>query len=125
MRMTSSIVNWRNSVRVLNSTMQAGLRAALICFFVVCAGLGISFGQASGNVGYSQSGGSRRAEQVERAKRVLTKEEMPPSGTSMFVEASVLMNVNADEYVAVFGVSEECVTVPECNQKMNSTVDGF
>ena len=123
--MTSSVVNWRNSGRVLDSTTQAGLRAALICFFVVCAGLGISFGQASGNVGYSQSGGSRRAEQGERAKRVLTKEEMPPTGTSMFIEASVLMNVKADEYVAVFGVSEECVTVPECNQKMNSTIDGF
>ena len=50
---------------------------------------------------------------------------MPPTGTSMFIEASVLMNVKADEYVAVFGVSEECNTVPECSQKMDATVNGF
>ena len=35
---------------------------------------------------------------------MLTKEEMPPTATSTFVEASVLMNVPADEYVAVFGI---------------------
>src|SRR5437868_13957122 len=122
MRMTYNIINMRNSSRVLISTMQAVFRAALICFFVVFAGLEISFGQASGNVGYSQSGGGRRAEQVERAKRVLTKEEMPPTATSMFIEASVLMNVKADEYVAVCGVSEACSNVPEWNQKMNSTI---
>jgi uncharacterized protein YggE len=81
--------------------------------------------QASGNIGYSQSGGNSRAEQNERAKRTQTKEEMPPTGTSMFLDASVLMNVKADEHVAVFGVARECATVPECNQKMDSTVGEF
>jgi uncharacterized protein YggE len=89
------------------------------------AGAGVCFAQASGNVSYSQSGGSARAEQSERAKRTLTKEEMPPSGTAMFVDASVLMNVRADEHVAVFGINEECATVPECNQKMDATVAAF
>src|SRR5205809_82321 len=35
-------------------------------------------GQVSGNIGYSQAGGKAKAEQNERAKRVLTKEELPP-----------------------------------------------
>src|SRR5437868_1987333 len=79
-------------------------------------------GQVGGNVGYSQTGGRARAEQAERAKRVLTKEELPPTGTSMFVEANVLMNVRADEFVAVFAVSQEAETVAECNRKMDATL---
>ncbi len=96
---------------------------ATLFFIVVCAAA--CFAQASGNIGYSQSGGNAKAEQNERAKRVITKEEMPPNGTSMFLEASVLMNVKADEHVAVFGVSQECLTVAECNQKMDATVGEF
>jgi len=43
----------------------------------------------------------------------------------MFLEANVLMNVKADEYVAVFGVLQEGATVAECNQKMDATVGEF
>jgi hypothetical protein len=89
------------------------------------AGQSVCLSQASGNIGYSQSGGNARAEQNERNKRVLTKEDAPPSATSMFVEASVLMNVKANEHVAVFGLAQECVTVAECNQKMDATVSQF
>jgi len=83
------------------------------------------YAQASGNVAYSQQGGQARAEQNERNKRIVAPTEAPPSATTMFVEASVLMNVKADEYVAIFGVNQECVTVPECNQQMDTTVGGF
>jgi uncharacterized protein YggE len=86
---------------------------------------GICFAQASGNVGYSQSGGNTRAKLNERSKRGLQPGEMPPSATSMFLDASVLMNVKADEYVAVFGVLQEGATVAECNQKMDATVNEF
>lgn len=92
---------------------------------VIIASACACFAQASGNVGYSQSGGNAKAEQNERNKRVLTPLDVPPTGTSMFIEASVLMNVKADEFVAVFGVSQECATVAECNQKMDTTVSGF
>jgi len=34
--------------------------------------------QVGGNVGYGQGGGRARAEQNERAKRQMTREEMPP-----------------------------------------------
>jgi uncharacterized protein YggE len=43
----------------------------------------------------------------------------------MFVEASVLMNVKADEHIAVFGVMQECTAVPECNRKMDAAIGEF
>jgi uncharacterized protein YggE len=95
----------------------------MVVILIVCAG--VCRAQASGNVGYSQGGGSVRAEVNERTKRVPVQGEAPPNSTSMFVEASVLVNVKADEYVAVFGVSQECANIPECNQKMDATVGAF
>jgi uncharacterized protein YggE len=82
--------------------------------------------QASGNIGYSQGGSGRaRADANERNKRSVAKDDQPPNATSMFVDASVLMNVKADQFVAVFGLLQECATVAECNQKMDATVAGF
>lgn len=82
--------------------------------------------QASGNIGYGQSNtGRTRAESSERAKRSVARDDQPPSATSMFLDASVLMNVKADQFVAVFGLLQECATVAECNQKMDATVAGF
>jgi uncharacterized protein YggE len=101
------------------------MKTTFIISLIMISSASICFAQASGNVGYSQSGGNQKAEQNERNKRVLTQVEMPPGNTSTFVEASVLMNVKADEYIAVFGVSQECATVPECNQKMDATINSF
>lgn len=84
------------------------------------------FAQASGNIGYSQGGSGRaRADANERGKRSVAKDDQPPTATSMFLDASVLMNVKADRFVAVFGLLQECATVAECNQKMDATVAGF
>ena len=97
----------------------------LIILLSIIAGQSVCLAQASGNVGYSQSGGSARARQNEKNKRVITKDDAPPTATSMFIEASVLLNTRADEFVAVFGTSQECATVAECNQKMDATVNQF
>ncbi len=85
----------------------------------------LCFGQAGGNIGYSQTGSSNRAEQQERAKRNLSRDAVPPTGTSMFLEANVLINVKADEYVAVFAVSQEGTTVTICGQKMEAALQTF
>jgi len=85
----------------------------------------LCWGQAGGNIGYSQTGGRNRAEQQERAKRSLSRDEIPPTATSMFLEANVLMNVKADEYVAFFAVSQEGNTVAECGQKMDAALQTF
>lgn len=100
--------------------------AALAGAAFAAGGAGVCRAQASGSVGYAQGGsGKARAEQSERAKRVVSKDEAPPTEKSMFVEASVLINMRADEHVAVFGVAVECPAVPECTQKMDATVAAF
>ncbi|MGC8644234.1 MAG: SIMPL domain-containing protein, partial [Isosphaeraceae bacterium] len=81
--------------------------------------------QVGGNVSYAQGGGRNRAEQEERSKRVLSKEEMPPTASSMFVEANVLMNVRADRHVAVFGIVREGETLADCGRKMDGTIKQF
>ncbi len=82
--------------------------------------------QTSGNIVYGQNGGAKtRAEQSERNQRVVTLQDQPPTDTSMFVDADVLMNVKADEYVAVFGLSREGETVEEANEKTAVTVKEF
>lgn len=98
------------------------IRSATTLILAFCAALCAA--QSSGNIGYSQSSGSSRARQNERNKRVPMQGEVHPPG-GMFLEASVLMNVPADEYVAVFGVSQECATVPECGQKIDGVVQEF
>jgi len=100
-------------------------KALLIIGLILIADVGVCLAQASGNIGYSQNGGNARARQNERSKRAQAQTEVPPSATSMFIEASVLMNVKADEFVAVFGLSQECGTVAECRQTMDSTVNQF
>jgi uncharacterized protein YggE len=103
--------------------------ATSICYglTLACMGLisGNSSAQTSGNNGYAQNGGVARAEQSERNQRVITTQDLPPTNTSMFVDADVLMNVKADEFVAVFGISQEGGSVQECNEKMDAVIKGF
>ncbi len=93
-------------------------------FVTVVIFSGLAIAQSSGNIGYSQSSGSARAKQNERNKRITLQGEIQPAD-GMFLEASVLMNVLADEYVAVFGVSQECVTVADCTQKIDAVIGEF
>ena len=81
--------------------------------------------QVSGNAAYSESYGKLRPEQNERDKRLLPPGDLPPGSNTMFIEASVLINVPADEYVAVFAVSQEGETPVECNQKMDAVLKQF
>lgn len=78
--------------------------------------------QVGGNAAYAEQGAKGRVEQKERANRELTKHELPPTDTSMFVEANVLANVQADEYLAVFAVAQEGETVAECGKKMEAVL---
>lgn len=78
--------------------------------------------QFGGNAAFAQGGGRARAEQNERAKRVLADNDLPTSGTSTYLDASVLANVKADEYVAVFAVAREGATAEECGRAMDAAV---
>ncbi len=99
-------------------------RMAILSAFLLIAA-NHCWAQASGNISYSSSGGSARAKANERSKRALVPAEAPPSATTMFIEANVLMNVKADEYVVVFGIAHEGATLVECSQKMDTTITDF
>jgi uncharacterized protein YggE len=80
--------------------------------------------QTSGNIAYGNSSSLTRAEQAERQQRILSKEDLPPDN-SMFVDAAVLMNVKAEEYVATFAIAREGATVDEAASKMSDTLKHF
>jgi uncharacterized protein YggE len=81
--------------------------------------------QVGGNVNFAHNGGRVAAEQRERLKLVIAKDDHPPSPTSMFVEANVIMDVRADEYVAIFALAHEGQTLEECARKMDATLKSF
>ncbi len=101
------------------------MRLATMTLLILTLAARAGVAQVGGNVGYGQAAGRARAEQNERAKRQLTREEMPPTDTAMFIDASVLMNVKADEFVATFGVVAEAETVAACQEKMEATIAAF
>jgi len=80
--------------------------------------------QISGNANYGGTGGQARARQIEDSHRVLTKEDLPPDN-SMFVDAHILLNIKADEYVAIFAIAREGATTEEASQKMDATLKQF
>ncbi len=47
------------------------------------------------------------------------------SDSTLLIEARVLMNSFAEDYVAMFGVSQEGKTVKECNEKINARINAF
>jgi uncharacterized protein YggE len=100
-------------------------RLFLIVLTILIASPHFCPGQVGGNLGYAQSGAKARAEQREQAKRMIVDKAQPPTATTTFVEADVLINVKADEFVAVFGISQEGTTVEECSQKMQRVVKEF
>ena len=95
-----------------------------LSFAFLCAP-GLSRAQVSGNANFGQPGGRAAAEQRERTKPVIAKDDHPPSATSMFVEANVLMNVRADQYVAVFAIAHEGESLADCSRKMDATLKSF
>ena len=80
--------------------------------------------QSSGNVVYSES---NRTE----TNRKLAKEPIAfgaialPDSSGLIIPAHVQINVKADEYVAVYGLSQDGRTVQECNQKINAQAENF
>lgn len=83
-----------------------------------------SLAQVGGGSVYNQDRGAGPLAN-ERAKRIVTKDEMPPSATSMYLDASILINVKADEYVAVFGISQEGATLEDARDKMDAAIGRF
>ncbi len=101
------------------------MRTSATLIVLLALGARPALAQFGGNAAFAQGGGRARAEQNERAKRQINRDDMPPTATAIFLDASVLMNVKADEYVATFGVTEEAETVEACQAKMEATLARF
>lgn len=45
--------------------------------------------------------------------------------STFYLQVKILMNVQADEYIATIAVQQEALTVKECNSKINTRIDNF
>jgi len=92
----------------------------LVFIFMVCAVDGLA--QESGNVAY---GGNKKPKNSGVALGNLYSLETKDTVASTYLEANIIINAKADEYVAVFGVSQEGPTLADCNAKMDSQLREF
>jgi uncharacterized protein YggE len=79
-----------------------------------------AFGQEMGNRGYG-----RRTERTTPSNGVISATESKDLVPVQFIEAYVLLNAAPDEFVAVFGASQEGPTAAESNQKVNAQIERF
>lgn len=91
------------------------LKTALISLTTLCIPFAIQ-AQLSGNIVYGQNNS------IEK-KRSLDKLYLTDS--TFLVEAAVMENIIADQYVVTFGVSEEAATVSACNEKIEKRIQSF
>ena len=102
-------------------------KLGIICLFLLASSQ-LGAAQVSGGAGAYESGrrdGGVDAMSIERAKRQPTSAELKDDGTSTFIDAAVLMNARADEYVAVFALFAEGETPELTNAQMNATLVKF
>ncbi|WP_281226403.1 SIMPL domain-containing protein [Flavobacterium aquiphilum] len=59
------------------------------------------------------------------SKGILEVEKLFVTDSTFIVQANILKNIVADNYVAVFGVSEKANTLKECNENINKRIDNF
>jgi uncharacterized protein YggE len=80
--------------------------------------------QVSGNAVYSDA---NRAETNRRLSKgaIAFGAISLPDNSGMIIPAHVQINVKADEYVAVFGLSQEGRTIQECSQKIGAQIENF
>ena len=62
---------------------------------------------------------------ILRQQRALSDQEIPPTLNSVFLDASVLVNIHADAYVALFGISEEGATLNDARAKVHERLANF
>lgn len=87
--------------------------------FIVSATAFAQFGGGSAAFTERSRSGADEARAHELAKRSV------PFGEGRFIDASVLMNVKPDEYIAVFGISQEGETLDQAQAAMEETVGDF
>ncbi len=107
------------------------------CLFVLIASPILSYGQAAGNWYYNQSkagksinyAGINNADESYNYRQVQQQSYYPPvyssNDTSFTINANVMMNVKADEYVIIFATSQVGETIESCHDVVNKRIDNF
>jgi uncharacterized protein YggE len=97
------------------------MKKILLLLIIICACGFAGHAQEAGNSVY----GTARRKTSGVTVGNLYSVDQKDSVQSSFVEANVLLNVKADEYLAVFGVAQEGVTLLEGNKKIDAQVNDF
>lgn len=92
---------------------------SIVSVFIVSATAIAQVGGGSAAFNQGSRSGADAARAHELAKRNV------PFGEGRFIDASVLMNVKPDEYIAVFGISQEGETLDQAQAAMDETVGDF
>lgn len=94
------------------------MKKSILIFSLLVFVSSICFAQESGNRNYNAQ---RRKPTTNSGDLLVTS-----NGKDLYmIEASVAMNVKADAYIAVFGLSQEAPTVAESNTKVNNLIAAF
>jgi uncharacterized protein YggE len=97
------------------------MKKIFLLLIIICACEFTAPAQDSGNSVYGTAKRKTSGVVVGNLYAVDQKDSIQSS----FIEANVLMNVKADEYIAVFGVAQEGVTLLEGNKKIDAQVNDF
>lgn len=89
-----------------------------VCLTISCLVITIGFltAQHAGNSYYKRSSYQRTLETIDVDN---------DNGAKIRITANVLKYVEADEFVAVFGLSEEALTVKDCHEKITQRLQAF
>ena len=91
-------------------------------FFVIYTTV---FSQVSGNQAFSGSDNGYNNNYKDIASRQIRLNKLYLNDSAFLIEAKILKNVKADNYVAVFGISREAKTVNGCNTLLNDRIRSF
>jgi len=75
--------------------------------------------QVSGNQAYKKNYNYSSASIPDKGVKLYLND------SCFIIRASILDNITADAYVAVFGVAQESSELKDCNNKINSRINGF
>jgi uncharacterized protein YggE len=97
------------------------MKRTLFLISIICVCESAVWAQEAGNIVYGTS--RRRTSGVTTGN--LSATEPKDSVPAAFIEANLLMNVKADEYVAVFALAQEGPTMLESNEKVAAQLKEF
>ncbi|MBI3650289.1 MAG: SIMPL domain-containing protein [Acidobacteria bacterium] len=95
-------------------------KIALLLFFIIACQF-VASAQEAGNAAY----GNQRRKTSGVSVGNLFSTDPKDSVQSSFIEANVLLNLKADEYVAVFGLAQEGATIIDGNRKIDAQFNEF